>query len=56
VRSTLPSFIVSRIEDEADRRKRNALIADAIDYPHHNPAWARSFIESMTADTGRNAW
>jgi len=56
VRATLPHFVVARIQQEPDKAKRNRLIDDALDYRGHDPDWAGSFIEHMTADVGTGAW
>jgi hypothetical protein len=52
---TLPHFIAGRINAESDKAKRNALIADALS-GRHSPAWAKRFIDCMTADVGAGAW
>lgn len=56
VRAILPHFVVSRINEMPPGKARNDLIEDAIDFPRHDPAWARGFIETMTAQAGRGAW
>jgi hypothetical protein len=53
--ATLPHFIVGRITNEPDKAKRNALIEDAL-AAKHKPAWAKRFIDCMTADVGAGAW
>jgi hypothetical protein len=56
VRAILPHFLVARINQEPDKRRRNALIDDALAYKGHSPSWVPSFVEHMTSDAGKGAW